>query len=275
MIGKIQMKNKIIDCITFFNENFIFDLRYNIIKEYVDFFVICESKYDHKGNEKKLNFNLKKYSNDKKIKYLVLDEPFPKKNDPWSNQAIQREFLLKSLTFVNDDDYIFFSDPDEIPNTDIYINFKLEKKYGIFLQKSFNYKFNLYNKYESPWEGTRVCKKKNLKSIDFLRQKVKSKNLKYGFFRFDKEKNIQIYKNAGWHFNNVMPPEQISLKLKTFAHTEFSKDKYTSFEVIKKKIEQRIDLFERGHNYEKVELDETFPKYLIENKLKYKEYIIN
>ena len=275
MIGKIQMKNKIIDCITFFNENFIFDLRYNIIKEYVDFFVICESKYDHKGNEKKLNFNLKKYSNDKKIKYLVLDEPFPKKNDPWSNQAIQREFLLKSLTFVNDDDYIFFSDPDEIPNTNIYINFKLEKKFGIFLQKCFNYKFNLYNKHESPWEGTRVCKKKNLKSIDFLRQKVKSKNLKYGFFRFDKEKNIQIYKNAGWHFNNVMPPEQISLKLKTFAHIEFSKDKYTSFEVIKKKIEQRIDLFERGHNYEKVELDETFPKYLVENKLKYKEYIIN
>ena len=269
------MKNKIIDCITFFIENFIFDLRYNIIKEYVDFFVICESKYDHKGNEKKLNFNLKKYSNDKKIKYLVLDEPFPKKNDPWSNQAIQREFLLKSLTFVNDNDYIFFSDPDEIPNTDIYINFKLEKKFGIFLQKCFNYKFNLYNKHESPWEGTRVCKKKNLKSIDFLRQKVKSKNLKYGFFRFDKEKNIQIYKNAGWHFNNVMPAEQISLKLKTFAHIEFSKDKYTSFEVIKKKIEQKIDLFERGHNYEKVELDETFPKYLIENKLKYKEYIIN
>ena len=99
--------------------------------------------------------------------------------------------------------------------------------------------------------------------------------MNYSFFRFDKEKNIQIYKNAGWHFNNVMPPEQISLKLKTFAHTEFSKDKYSSLEVIKKKIGQRIDLFERGHNYEKVELDETFPKYLIENKLKYKEYIIN
>ena len=275
MNGKIQMKDKIIDCITFFNENFIFDLRYNIIREYVDFFVVCESKYDHKGNEKKLNFDLKKYSNDKKIKYLVLDKPFPKKNDPWSNQAIQREFLLRSLTFVNNDDYIFFSDPDEIPNTDIYINFKLEKKYGIFLQKCFNYKFNLYDKHESPWEGTRVCKKKNLKSIDFLRQKVKSKNLKYGFFRFDKEKNIQIYKNAGWHFNNVMPPEQISLKLKTFSHTEFSKDKYTSFEIIKKKIEQRIDLFERGHKYEKVELDETFPKYLIKNQFKYKEYIIN
>ena len=153
------MKNKIIDCITFFNENFIFDFRYNVIKEYVDFLVICESKYDHRGNQKKLNFNFEKYSNDKKIKYLVLEKPFPKNNDPWKNQEIQREFLLKNLTFVNDEDYVFFSDPDEIPNTDLYNNFNLEKKYGIFLQKSFNYKFNLYNKYESPWDGPRVCKK--------------------------------------------------------------------------------------------------------------------
>ena len=60
------------------------------------------------------------------------------------------------------------------------------------MQTCFNFKFNLYNKYESPWEGTRVSKKKNLKSIDFMRQKVRSKNLKYKFYRFDKEKSIQI-----------------------------------------------------------------------------------
>ena len=35
-----------------------------------------------------------------------------------------------------------------------------------------NYKFNLFNSFESPWEGTRICKKKDLKSIDFMRQKV-------------------------------------------------------------------------------------------------------
>ena len=50
-----------------------------------------------------------------------------------------------------------------------------------FLQDFFNYKFNLFNKYESPWEGTRVAKKKNLKSINFMRQEVKTKNLKYSF----------------------------------------------------------------------------------------------
>jgi len=52
--------SKIIDCITFFNENFIFDLRYKVLEEVVDQFIICESRYDHKGREKKLNFKKKK-----------------------------------------------------------------------------------------------------------------------------------------------------------------------------------------------------------------------
>ena len=51
---------KLIDCITFFQENFVFDLRYNILKDHVNLMVVCESKYDHRGNSKKLNFEFKK-----------------------------------------------------------------------------------------------------------------------------------------------------------------------------------------------------------------------
>ncbi len=268
-----MLRSKIIDCITFFDNNFIFDLRYNILKEHVDYFVICESKYDHRNNPKKLNFNSKIY-NSKKIKYLIMEKPFPKKTNLWENQAIQREYMLENLNFLEANDYIFFSDPDEIPDPQILKNFNLEKKYGIFFQKCFNYKFNLYNSYETPWEGTRVCKKKNLKSIDFMRQKIKSKNLNYSFLRFDKEKNIQLYQNAGWHFNNIMEPEQISLKLKTFAHSEFSDNKYSDVEIIRSKINKKIDLFNRGHKYKEIPLDESFPKYLFSNYELYKNYIL-
>ena len=153
---------KLIDCITFFDNNFIFEIRYNILKNYVDHFIICEAKYDHKGFEKPKNFILKDYFDKKKIKYLFLEKPFPKNNDPWKNQAIQREFILENLDTANDEDYIFFSDPDEIPNPKILNKFNLNKTYGIFLQDCFNYKFNLFNPYETPWEGTRVAKKKIL-----------------------------------------------------------------------------------------------------------------
>ena len=265
--------NKIIDCITFFNENFIFDLRYQIIKDYVTNLIICESEYDHRGKPKKLNFNYKKYQKDKKIIYIVHQKSFKDEN-PWANQATQREFILENISFVNDEDYIFFSDPDEIPNTEILKNFKLSKKYGIFFQKSFNYKFNLFNEFETPWEGTRVCKKKNLKSIDYMRQKVLSKNLNYSFFRLNKEKNIEIFKNGGWHFNNIMSAEKISLKLKTFAHKEYSSSKFSDPQIIQKKIDEKIDLFDRGYKYKKINLDSSFPDYLINNKLDYKEFII-
>ena len=268
------MKSKIFDCVTFFDNNYMFDIRYNILNKYVDYFIVCESIFDHRGNPKSKNFVLRSDYDKTKVKYFLLDKPFPKNNSIWSNQAIQREFLLSTTNFANPEDYIFFSDPDEIPKPEVLKNFKLEKKYGIFLQKCFNYKFNLFNEHESPWEGSRVCKKKDLKSIDFMRQKVKSKNLKYSFLRIDKEKSIEIFKNAGWHFNNILSPEEISLKLKTFAHSEFADKKFSSINIIEKKINNQIDLFERNHKYEKVEVDDTFPEYIRNNIKKFKKFII-
>ena len=267
--------SKLIDCITFFDNNYIFDFRYNVIKDYIDKFIICESLFDHKNNPKKINFDPEnKYKNNSKIIHIVLKDPFPENTNAWQYQAIQREYILKNLNFVDADDLVFFSDPDEIPNPKLLSNFKLKKKYGIFLQRFYNYKFNLFNSYESPWEGSRVCRKKNLKSIDFMRQKIKSKNINYKFYRIDKEKNIQIFQDAGWHFNNLMTPEEISLKLKTFAHSEFSSEKYSSVDVIKKKIENKEDLFERGHKYKSVKLDQKFPKYILDNKEKFNEFIL-
>ena len=267
--------DKIIDCITFFDNNFIFDFRYNVINKFVDKFVVCESLFDHKNNKKGLNFDPeKKYVNDSKVLHIVLNQPFPQNTNAWENQAIQREYILKNLDFADQDDFIFFSDPDEIPRPDVLINFNLKKKYGIFLQKFFNYKFNLFNSHETPWEGTKVCRKKNLKSINFMREKVKRKNLKYKFYRFDKEKNIEIFNESGWHFNNLLSPEEISKKLKTFAHTEYSSDRFSSIEIIQKKIDERIDLFERGEKYKKEVLNDKFPKYLLENLSKYKDFII-
>ena len=40
---------KIFDCFMYFDEELVLDLRLNILNEYVDYFVIVESKYTHKG----------------------------------------------------------------------------------------------------------------------------------------------------------------------------------------------------------------------------------
>ena len=101
-------KNKIFDCITFFDNNFMFEIRYNILSEFVDYFVVCESKFDHRGNEKKPNFVWRDNFDRNKIKYHLIDKPFPTNTNIWENQAIQREELLNFLDFADPDDYIFF-----------------------------------------------------------------------------------------------------------------------------------------------------------------------
>ena len=210
----------------------------------------------------------------KKIIYLVYDKTFINKKTLWENQATQREHIVKGLDEATPNDYIMFSDPDEIPRPEILKELMLNKVYGIFQQDLYCYKFNIFNRHETPWAGTRVCRKKDLTSIDYMRQQVKYKNLSAPFWKFYKEKSIQIISNGGWHFNCIFTPKGISRKLKTFAHTEVSGDEFSSLSVIEKNILEKKDLFQRGKYYEKVDLDKTFPKYILENISSLKEWIV-
>ena len=81
-----------------------------------------------------------------------------------------------------------YSDSDEIPNPDAIKSMNLKKKYGIFLQKFFVYKINIFNQYETPWEGTRICKKKFLRNFTQLRKDIRVKNLKKPFWNLKYEK---------------------------------------------------------------------------------------
>ena len=46
---------KIYDCITFFQSNLLFELRFHTLKNIVDHFVICEATKTHVGKSKKSN----------------------------------------------------------------------------------------------------------------------------------------------------------------------------------------------------------------------------
>ncbi len=267
-------KNKIYDCVTFFDENLLVNSRFEILKDVVDYFVVCESNYDHKGVKKNINFKLKNKNFENKVRHIVIDQNFPNLNDGWKIESYQREKIINGLYDAKDEDFILYSDSDEIPNPNLLKNITLHKKYGVFMQKFFVYKINIFNKYESPWEGSRICKKKDLKSITHLRKKILTKNLKKPFWRIEIEKNIQIIDDGGWHFNNLYTPKLISKKLKTFQHQEFSADKYSSVDVINKKILNLEDLFGRKHNYQKVEFDESYPDYMINNLEEFNEFIL-
>ena len=268
-----MLKNRIFDCITFFQENYITNIRFEILNKYVDFFIVCESMYDHRGNKKEINFKLKNPEFKEKVRHIILKDPFPEKLNLWERQAFQREYIFTGIKDSDEEDYIMFSDSDEIPRPELLKNFILKKKYAIFQQKCFNYKLNLLNINETPWSGTRLTKRKFLNSFDYLRQKILEKNIKK-WWKFNIERDIQIIENGGWHFNNLFTPEMISIKLKTFAHDEFRSEEYSNVEVIKKKIEQEKDLFNRGHKLKRVEIDETYPDYIIQKISEFSKFIL-
>ena len=62
-------------------------------------------------------------------------------------------------------------------------------------------------------------------------------------------------------------------KIKSFAHGEFNKDSITNEDNIKLKIERGQDIFDRGYDL-KVEVDSTFPKYILNNRDKLKKWIV-
>ena len=260
---------KIFDCFLYNGENFILDIRLNILSKIIDKFVIVESKYDHQGNKKKLRLNLDNFSSFKdKIIYLVIDR-FPENLTNWQRENFQRNYLINGLYEADENDYIIISDIDEIPNLS-RLDTLIEHKYSVFEQRMFYYKFNLLNKTNPYWYGSRICKKKFLKTPQWLRdQKIK----KYPFWQFNKIK-WNIIKNGGWHFSFLMKPNEIQKKIKSFAHDEYNKNEFLEIENIEKKIISGNDLFNRNQNYKTVDLDDTFPKYILDNKKKYNEWII-
>ena len=168
---------KIFDCTLFYDEDLILEVRFNILNKYVDKFVISESKYTHSGQKKKLNFNINNFPEfKKKIIYLVVEnEPddliYQKKDNSFFEKAAhrrinsvkriayQRNKLIDGLTEADDEDFVFYSDNDEMPN---FINFDFEankNKIVMFKQKLFYYKFNLFCD-RVDWYGTKGCKKK-------------------------------------------------------------------------------------------------------------------
>ena len=293
---------KIYDCFMYFDEDLILDLRFNILDKYVDYFVIVESVFTHKGDKRNLKFDIKKFKKfEDKIIYLIYDQNPSNikkirssdtdyvKSCKYIENAIfrengQRNYINEALNNANNEDIILVSDVDEIPNLE-NINFK--KKYSkiiLFNQEMFYYKFNL----KLPnlvWTGTKACKKKDFESAQWLRD---IKDRKYPFYRIDtyfsKKKyiNCEFVKNGGWHFTNLKTAKQIKLKLESYLHhIEFDQNPL-SINEISKIIKDKVAIYDlsadqrenkvRGNKLENYPLHKL-PKYLQNNLEKYREWI--
>lgn len=260
---------KLFDCFMYNNEDLILELRFNTLINVVHKFIIVESAFDHQGNKKKFNFKINKFKKfQHKIKYLKITK-FPENLSDWERENYNRNYIKEGIIEAAPNDLIMISDVDEIPSINS-LDILKERKFTVFRQKMIYYRFNLKNITEPYWFGSKVCKKKYLRSPQWLRnQKVKS----YPFWRIDKI-NWNIIKNGGWHFSFVMSNSMIVKKIKSYAHREFNNEKFTNSNLIKKKIKQKKDIFDRKINFVKIKNKKELPDYLLKNKKKFKHLMI-
>ena len=294
---------KIFDCFMYFDEEIVLDLRLNMLSPVVDYFVIVESKFTHKGDKRDLKFDIDKFTEFKdKIIYLVFDqEPSDIERlndddveDEKSRKLIlnaarrengQRNYIANGLVEANDNDLVLISDVDEIPNLEQVDLINIKNKIILFKQDMFYYKLNLKLP-DLIWSGTKACKKKYLKSPQWLRN-VKDK--KYPFYRFDtffsdkKYINIKFVNDGGWHFSNIKTPAQIEHKLKSYLHhREFDinpisvieiediiKDKKAIYDLKVDKTVNKIGNGSKLIDYPLIKL----PQYLKNNIEKYKNWL--
>ena len=294
---------KIYDCFIYFDEDLLLDLRFNILDKFVDKFIIVESKFSHRGEHRKPNFNIKKFKQfEKKIEYILLEKNpnnlFEiKKDDIKINEKIivngnlrefyQRNSISLGLSTASDEDLIIISDVDEIPNLENIDFDKIKTNPYLFNQIFCCYKLNLYSKMR--WCGSRMIKKKKLISPQWLRD-IKDKNYQSWrldtFFSKKKYRNIKFIDNGGWHFSYLKKAEGVEKKLRSIRHHI----EYDNNPIGVEKIEDLIKNRKLIYNYnadqrtknkfinnEKLEILklEKLPKFIIDNKSLFSTWLEN
>ena len=294
---------KIYDCFMYFDEEIVLDVRLNTLNDFVDYFVIVESKFTHKGDLRELKFNHKKFQKFKdKIIYLIYDKLPPeieevKTNDNhnelsrkyiWNaayRENGQRNYIVNGLINAEKEDIILISDVDEIPKLS-NINFnEIVEKIILFKQDMFYYKFNLHLP-NLVWTGTKACRKKDLINPQWLRN---IKDRKYSFFRIDtffsktKYKSIKTINDGGWHFSNIKTAKEIEHKLKSYLHHREFDEKPLSVNEIDKIIKKKQAIYDltvdkttnkigNGSKLEKFEF-KKLPAYIQNNKNNLNEWM--
>lgn len=274
------------DCIPFFNELDILKMRLHILDPIVDQFIIEEATVTFSGEPKELCFEKNKDLFREflpKIKYIVVDNS-PVNTTTHLRDKFQKNALVKGLADAKDEDVILLSDVDEIPNPEvlkeIIANFDPKKIYHL-AQRMFYCYLNMEEVSgkllsitgEFPgverklWLGTKVFSKRSIPEKGIIELREASVT----------DANAVRVPDGGWHFGymgskgekNVA--KRIGTKVVAAAHQEYN-DSVLLAEAADRLILGQ-DMFGRDACFKRVEIDDSYPKYLLDHREEY-EYLI-
>lgn len=274
------------DCIPFFNELDILNLRLHILDPYVDKFIIEEATVTFSGEPKELCFEKNKELFEpflSKIEYIVVDNS-PTDVTTHERDKFQKNALERGLLNASSEDVILLSDVDEIPNPEvlkeIIHHFDKDKIYHL-AQRMFYCYLNMEEVSgkllsitgEFPgiarrkWLGTKIFSKKSIPDGGIIELRQASVTA---------PEAVRV-EDGGWHFGYMGSRQErdvarrIGTKVVAAAHQE-----YNDTDLLAEARDRLIlgeDLFGRDARFTRVEIDDSYPLYLREHLSDY-EYLV-
>lgn len=257
----------IVDCVSFNGEFDVLELRFHILNERVDQFIVCEGDETTAGVPKVRYFESQKERFAPwmhKIKYHIMspytDPPLshladlspgvPKDQHWWRREFIQKESMRYALTHLRDNDRVFIGDADEIWDPALsYPDGRWELEQTV-------YTYSLDNQSSEYWTGTSLMSYRdiknnqldNLRAYDKMRQYMWAPKMK-----------------SGWHFTNIGGAEFVKRKIRSYAHQEFNHPQILS--QVDMAIAANRDYL--GRDFILGVDESSWPKYLKENRAKW------
>ena len=249
---------KIFDCIIFFNELDLLELRLNEYNNTVDYFFLVEATKTFSEKPKPLYFkeNSQRYKNFlHKILHIEVDN-MPHSPNRWHLEAFQRNAMRGVLKYAQPGDIVIMSDADELWKKEILKN--IVNMPSVFLQSNFYYYLNFLT--GNNWQGSIIANALDLQ----VTTPQALRNMRF---------YLPSVMNGGWHFSYLGGTENIKLKIESFSHAEFDTQEIKS--QIPKHVESFQDIFLRskGRIGEIIPIDKTFPSYLVNNQAKFQHLI--
>lgn len=275
------------DCIPFFNELDILNLRLHIMEPLVDKFIIEEATVTFSGEPKELCFEKNREMFREflpKIEYIVVEDS-PVDTTTHLRDKFQKNALIRGLKDAKDEDVIILSDVDEIPNPQvlkhIIEHFEPDKVYHL-AQRMFYCYLNMeevsgkllsitgeFPGVEHPcWLGTKVFGRRSIPENGIIEIREAS----------TKAENALRVANGGWHFGYMGSSKEkdvskrIGTKVVAAAHQEYNDS--VALAEAKDRLILGQDMFGRDASFKRVEIDHTYPEYLLSHLEEYRHLIM-
>lgn len=259
----------IVDIFSFNGELDVLEIRLNVLYDFVDEFIICESDETFTGHKKPLYYEENKERYRKwwpKIRTFRMSKPeytllelarkslgVPQDLHWWVREFCQKESIRYALTHLQDRDTVFIGDADEIWNPEYMPTsgrWKLEQTV---------YSYFLNNRSNEWWEGTSVMSYGDIKGDTLDNLRAHDTHRAY--------MKAPTFRNYGWHFTNMYGnnTSKIKEKLSSYSHQEYNFPAIT--DTITDKIKDNKDFIGRDFTFT---MNETgLPEYVLQNKAKY------